>query len=297
MQELTSCSICPRHCQVNRNRQERGFCQAGANLKIGRAALHRWEEPCLSGTNGSGTIFFSYCNLQCIFCQNFEISSKHAGKEVSIERFVEICFELEQKGATNINLVTPTHYIPQIREGLKIAKKKGLTIPIVYNSSGYEDVTALRSLEGLIDIYLPDFKYFDDSLAIRFSHASHYFAICKEALKEMIRQVGKPQFDRNGILQKGVIVRHLILPGHIDDSKRILHYLYHTYHDSIFISIMNQYTVTRLLPYPELNRSVSEKEYEEVIQYAIQLGIENAFIQEQGTDQASFIPSFQGEGV
>ena len=158
MQELTSCSICPRHCQVNRNRQERGFCQAGANLKIGRAALHRWEEPCLSGTNGSGTIFFSYCNLQCIFCQNFEISSKHAGKEVSIERFVEICFELEQKGATNINLVTPTHYIPQIREGLKIAKKKGLTIPIVYNSSGYEDITALRSLENLNSIEMASYK-------------------------------------------------------------------------------------------------------------------------------------------
>ncbi len=294
---LDCCTLCPRMCKVNRNKGEFGFCQAGNTLKIGLAYLHQWEEPCLSGINGSGTIFFSYCNLQCIFCQNREISATHAGKEASITRFSEICLELQAKGAHNINLVTPTHYIPLIRDGLILAKKKGLHIPIVYNTSSYEMVDSLKLLDGLIDIYLPDFKYERDDLAIAFSHAPNYFSFAKDAIQEMVRQVGSCKFDKNGMLQKGVIVRHLILPGHIDDSKNILRYLYETYHDNTFISIMNQYTVTGNFPYPELNRSLTKKEYQEVINYAIDLGIQNGFIQEEETDQSSFIPHFTGEGV
>lgn len=298
LEELNQCTICPRNCRVNRNKEELGFCQAGKNLKIGRASLHMWEEPCISGTNGSGTIFFSYCNLRCIFCQNYEISNLHQGKEITIERFSDICLELQKKGAHNINLVTPTHYIPQIKEGLILAKKKGLTIPIVYNTSSYENVASLKLLEGLIDIYLPDFKYYFDDIAIAFSNTPNYLSYAKDAIEEMIRQVGEPKFDENGMMTKGVIVRHLILPGHIEDSKRVLNYLYQTYKDKIWISIMNQYTVVKpCQKYPELNRMVTKEEYDQVIDYAIELGIKNGFIQEGETALESFIPSFNGEGV
>lgn len=298
LEELNQCTICPRNCRVNRNKKELGFCQAGKNLKIGRASLHMWEEPCISGTNGSGTIFFSYCNLRCIFCQNYEISNLHQGKEITIERFSDICLELQKKGAHNINLVTPTHYIPQIKEGLILAKKKGLTIPIVYNTSSYENVASLKLLEGLIDIYLPDFKYYFDDIAIAFSNTPNYLSYAKDAIEEMIRQVGEPKFDENGMMTKGVIVRHLILPGHIEDSKRVLNYLYQTYKDKIWISIMNQYTVVKACQkYPELNRMVTKEEYDQVIDYAIELGIKNGFIQEGETALESFIPSFNGEGV
>lgn len=298
LEELNQCTICPRNCRVNRNKEELGFCQAGKNLKIGRASLHMWEEPCISGTNGSGTIFFSYCNLRCIFCQNYEISNLHQGKEITIERFSDICLELQKKGAHNINLVTPTHYIPQIKEGLILAKKKGLTIPIVYNTSSYENVASLKLLEGLIDIYLPDFKYYFDDIAIAFSNTPNYLSYAKDAIEEMIRQVGEPKFDENGMMTKGVIVRHLILPGHIEDSKRVLNYLYQTYKDKIWISIMNQYTVVKACQkYPELNRMVTKEEYDQVIDYAIELGIKNGFIQEGETALESFIPSFNGEGV
>lgn len=298
LEELNQCTICPRNCRVNRNEGELGFCQAGNNLKIGRASLHMWEEPCISGINGSGTIFFSYCNLRCIFCQNYEISDLHQGKEITIERFSDICLELQKKGAHNINLVTPTHYIPQIKEGLILAKKKGLTIPVVYNTSSYENVSSLKLLEGLIDIYLPDFKYYFDDIAIAFSNTPNYFSYAKDAIEEMIRQVGEPNFDHNGMMTKGVIVRHLILPGHIEDSKRVLNYLYQTYKDKIWISIMNQYTVVKdCQKYPELNRTVTKEEYDQVIDYAIKLGIKNGFIQEGETALESFIPSFNGEGV
>lgn len=290
---LSCCTLCPRNCKVNRNNGELGFCKAGKNIKIAKYSLHYWEEPCISGKNGSGTIFFSCCNLKCIFCQNYDISTNNYGKEISIEEFADICLELQNKKANNINLVTGVMYIPLIKEGLILAKNKGLNIPIVYNSSGYEKVEALKELDGIIDIYLPDFKYFDNKLAINFSKADNYFEIAKNALQEMYRQVGKAKYKK-GIMQKGVIVRHLLLPNHIEDSKKVIKYLYDTYKDNITISIMNQYTpVRKIMNYEELNNTVTEKEYDELINYACDLGITNAFIQEGETYKESFIPDFK----
>ena len=288
---LLKCDICPRKCGINRNK-ELGFCKSGNKIKIARYSLHFWEEPCISGKTGSGTIFFSGCNLKCIFCQNYDISFNNNGKEISIERFSDICLELEKKGALNINLVTPTIYIPLIKEGLILAKKKGLNIPVVYNTSGYESVESLKELDGLIDIYLPDFKYFDNELANKFSNAPNYFEVACEALKEMYRQVGNPIIEDN-IMKKGVIVRHLLLPKHIDDSKKVIKYLYDTYKDNIYISIMNQFTPIRKIDkYKELNETVNDFEYDELINYALDLGIEKAFIQEGETCKESFIPDF-----
>ena len=218
-EELNSCTLCPRECKVNRNNKELGFCRASNKIKIGGYHLHMWEEPILSSDKGSGTIFFSYCNLGCIYCQNYQISHICKGEEISVERFSNICLELQEMGANNINLVTPTHYIPLIKEGLILAKKQGLTIPIVYNTSGYEKVSSLKSLEGLIDIYLPDFKYYDNNLG-KYSNVSNYYDIATKAIEEMYRQVGKPKYN-NELLIKGLIVRHLVLPGHIEDSKKI----------------------------------------------------------------------------
>ena len=289
---LDSCTICPRNCNVNRNNNELGFCKSGNKIKIARYSLHYWEEPCISGKSGSGTIFFSGCNLKCIFCQNYDLSFSNIGKEITIERFADICIELQNKKALNINLVTPTTYIPLIKEGLLLAKKKGLKIPIVYNTSGYENVSSLKELDGLIDIYLPDFKYYDNNIAINFSKADNYFEIVKDALKEMYRQVGNPIIKR-GIMKKGVIVRHLLLPNHIDDSKKVIKYLYDNYKDNIYISIMNQYTPIRnIKEYDELNKTVEENEYDELINYALDIGIKNAFIQEGETCKESFIPNF-----
>lgn len=289
---LDKCNICPRNCNVNRNKNEYGFCRAGNKLKIARYSLHYWEEPCISGDNGSGTIFFSGCNLRCIFCQNYEISTNNKGKEITIEEFSDICLKLQENKANNINLVTPTIYLPLIKEGLILAKKKGLKIPIVFNSSGYESVESLKELEGLIDIYLPDFKYYDDTLGEKFSNVKNYSSITKDAIKEMYRQVGKPKF-KNDLMVKGVIVRHLLLNTHIDDSKKIIDYLYKTYKDNIYISIMNQYTPVRHIEkYDELNHTVSDKEYDELINYACDLGITKAFIQEGETFKESFIPDF-----
>ena len=288
---LDCCNICPRNCKINRNK-ELGFCKAGNKIKIARYSLHFWEEPCISGEAGSGTIFFSGCNLKCIFCQNYDISFNNSGKEISIERFSEICLELQEKGALNINLVTPTIYIPLIKEGLILAKKNGLNIPIVYNTSGYESVESLKELDGLIDIYLPDFKYFDNCLAKKFSSANNYFEIASLALKEMFRQVGTPIFE-NDIMKKGVIVRHLLLPRHIDDSKKVIKYLYDTYKNNIYISIMNQFTPVRKIDkYKELNETVKDSEYDELINYALDIGVNNAFIQEGETCKESFIPDF-----
>ena len=289
---LNSCTLCPRNCKVNRDKGELGFCKATNKIKIARYSLHMWEEPCISGVEGSGTIFFSCCNLKCIFCQNYDISTNNLGKEITIERFADICLELQEKGANNINLVTPTMYIPLIKEGLILAIRKGLKIPIVYNSSGWENVDTLKELDGLIDIYLPDFKYYDDNLAKRFSNVFDYFNIASKAIEEMYRQVGNNKFNKD-IMTKGVIVRHLLLPEHIDDSKKIIKYLYDTYKDNIYISIMNQYTPLRKIEeYPELNKTVSDSEYDELINYACDLGITKAFIQEGETCKESFIPDF-----
>lgn len=290
--EFECCQICPRNCKINRNMGHLGFCGTGKSLKVARAALHFWEEPPISGDKGSGTIFFSGCNLKCVYCQNYEISTGGKGKEITVDRFVELCLDLQMQGANNINLVTPTHYIPLIKEGILLAKEKGLKVPIVYNSSGYESVEALKELEGIVDVYLPDLKYCNDDLAIAYSKAPHYFTTATRAIREMFRQVGPCQFDENGLITKGVIVRHLLLPTHLDDSKKIIQYLYETYHDDIYISIMNQYTVIRTLPFPELNQTVTDEEYDELINFAIDLGVTNAFMQEGGTASESFIPDF-----
>jgi len=289
---LKKCNLCPRKCNIDRSSGNVGFCLANDKLKIARYSLHYWEEPCISGNNGSGTIFFSHCNLKCVFCQNYEISTNNYGKEISVDRFVEICLELQKMGALNINLVTPTHFIPLIKEGLVKAKENGLSIPIVYNTNSYENVESLKLLDGLIDIYLPDLKYYDNNLASKYSSCKNYFNVATDAIKEMYRQVGNPVFDGD-ILKKGIIVRHLLLPTHGDDSKKIIKYLYDTYQDNIFISIMNQYTpIKNFDKFPELNKKVEDFEYEDVIDYACDLGIVNAFIQEGETQLESFIPDF-----
>lgn len=298
MKELEKCQICPRECKVNRNEGEKGLCGMSSKVKVARISLHYFEEPPISGTNGSGTIFFSGCNMKCIFCQNYNISTNNFGKEISIEELANKMIELQEKKAHNINLVTPTHYTPQIIEAIKIAKKKGLTIPIIYNSSGYEKVETLKKLNGLIDIYLPDLKYYDEIIAIKYSKAPNYFEFATNAIKEMYNQVGKVKFDKSGILKKGVIVRHLMLPENLNDSKTILNYLYKTYHNNIFISIMNQYTpLEQVKNIESLNHKVKESDYNKLINYACDLGITNAFMQVGDTAKDSFIPDFDLTGI
>ena len=290
--------LCPRECGVNRKKGEMGVCGQTAAIKAARAALHMWEEPCISGQNGSGTVFFSGCNLGCIFCQNHNIATGKAGIEISIERLAEIFLELQEKGANNINLVTAGHFLPQVAVALEMAKEQGLHIPVVYNSSGYEKAKTLKMLDGLVDIYLPDFKYMDAVLAKKYSHAQDYPEIAKEALSEMVRQVGKAEFDSRGMMKKGVIVRQLLLPGHVKDAKNVLKYLYETYGDRIYISMMNQYTpMPAMKDDPQLSRKVTDREYERLIDYAISLGLKNGFMQEGETAKESFIPEFDGEGV
>jgi len=294
---LKKCELCPRMCGINRY-EKQGFCGANDKIKIARASLHMWEEPCISHENGSGTIFFSHCNLKCIYCQNYDISTNNYGKEITINKLSEIMLNLQNKNAHNINLVTPTHYVPQIIEAIKIARKKGLNIPIIYNTSGYERKETIKLLDGYIDIYLTDMKYYDDKYAKEYSKATNYFNHAKEALDEMYKQIGNPKISKNGIMEKGIIVRHLILPELIDDSKKIIDYLYKTYKDDIYLSIMNQYTpLENVKNHSSLNRIITKDEYDEVINYAVSLGIENAFIQEGETQKESFIPSFNNEGI
>ena len=294
------CNQCPRKCNKERREDDTasyGYCKVSVRPKVARAALHFWEEPCISGEEGSGTVFFSGCNLRCLYCQNREIAAGVRGKEISIERLAEIFLELQEKGANNINLVTPSHYYAQIKEALLLVKEK-LHIPVIANTSSYESVEELKEMEGLIDIYLADFKYMSRELAEKYSHAKDYPQVAAEALREMFRQLGEPEFDERCMMKKGIIVRHLLLPGCMEDSKAVLKYLYETYGNSIFISIMNQYTpLSHVESYSELNRRVTEEEYEEVVDYAIELGIENGFIQEGETAEESFIPNFDGEGV
>lgn len=298
IQDLQHCTLCPRKCGVNRSIGQKGYCKESIQLVVGRAALHHWEEPCISGLRGSGTVFFSGCNMGCIFCQNAELSKGNQGKAIPISRLSEIFLELQGQGAHNINLVTPTHYIPHIIEALKIAKQGGLHLPIVYNCSGYERVEILKKLEGLIDIYLPDCKYYSEALSRRYSYAPHYFEYAFRAIEEMVRQVGSTIFDQGDMMQKGVIVRHLMLPGQLVDSKRIVRYLYGHFHNQIYLSLMNQYTpLSQVAEYPELNRKVSKKSYEKLIDFALDLGVENGFIQEEETASESFIPEFNGEGI
>ena len=298
MKYMEQCTICPRDCKVNRNLGQKGYCREDSQIKVARAALHMWEEPCISGEEGSGTVFFSGCAMGCVFCQNRNIATDEVGKIVSVERLADIFLELQEKKANNINLVTPSHYVCQIREAIKLAREKGLKLPIVYNSSGYEKVETIKLLEGFVDIYLPDMKYFEEAIAMRYSNAKDYFKTASAAIHEMVRQVGTPQFDNHGNMTKGVIIRHLALPGYDEDSKKILRYLYETYTDQVYLSIMNQYTpLSYVSHFPEINRKLTDAEYEELVDYAIDLGVENGFIQEGETASESFIPSFDYEGV
>ncbi len=241
---LEKCIICPRNCKINRLKGEKGFCNCDDKVKVALVSSHEFEEPCISGKNGSGTVFFSNCNLRCIYCQNYEISQEGFGKVVSIERLAEIFLEQQKRNLNNINLVTPTTYIYQIIEAIKIAKKKGLTIPIIYNSNGYENVETIKALEGYIDVYLPDLKYYSNELAIKYSQAPNYFKVATEAINEMYKQVGKFEFNENGIIQKGVIIRHLILPNHIQNTKQILKWIKNNFDDKVMVSIMAQYFPT-----------------------------------------------------
>ncbi len=292
------CSLCPRMCGTDRAAGQKGFCGGGNLVRVARAALHYWEEPCISGESGSGTVFFSGCTMRCVFCQNKEISRSEVGKEITIERLAEIYLELAAKGANNINLVTPMHYAPQITAALDIARKNGLTLPIVWNTGGWERRESIAAVRDYADIWLSDFKYFDSSLGESLSKAPNYFSIAAAALDQMVKQTCEPVFDENGIMRRGVIVRHLMLPGHLDDTKNVLRFLYENYGDSIWISIMNQYTPMCSDPrFPELSRTVSDEEYNEAIDFACELGIENAFVQEGGTVGESFIPPFDLSGV
>lgn len=298
MNKYENCLLCPRKCGINRAIGQTGVCGVSAEIRVARAALHYWEEPCISGKKGSGAVFFSGCSLHCVFCQNREISDGKAGKLISKERLSDIFMELADKGANNINLVTPGQYIPDIVWAVNDAKSRGMKLPIIYNTSGYENVTELKLLEGIVDVYLPDFKYMDSALSARYSRAKDYPSVAKQALSEMVRQ--QPDVvidDATGLIQKGVIVRQLLLPGHVNDAKAVLKYLYDTYHDHVYISMMSQFTPIALKDYPEINRTVTRREYERLIDYAIKIGITNAFIQEGNVAKDSFIPAFDGEGV
>ena len=297
--ENKACAICPRRCNALREEGKNGFCGVSdPGVFLARAALHFWEEPCISGTRGSGTVFFSGCNLRCVYCQNHEISEMKSGKRVPISRLSEIFLELQEKGAHNLNLVTPTHYACEIHEALREARREGLTLPVVWNTSGYEDPETLKALEGDVDVYLTDFKYMDRDLAARFSKAPDYPSAAKAALREMVRQKPRLLADDEGMLREGVIVRHLLLPGHVRNAKDVVRYVYGTYGDSVLLSLMNQYTPVREIPdVPELNRRPTRREYEKLISFALDLGVTNALIQEGGTQKESFIPAFDCEGV
>lgn len=317
--EYKSCHLCPRNCGVNRY-ETVGFCKEKSALHVSRAALHMWEEPCISGSSGSGTVFFSGCNMGCVFCQNKAISRGEVGKKISIDRLVDIFFELEDKGANNINLVTGDMFIPTIRTAIEIAKSKGLTLPFLFNTSSYLNLDAVKSLDGLIDIYLPDLKYIREKDAIKYSNAHGYVQAARAAIDEMIRQQPaclfiekdcpeKAAIDNNTdkqtirahtekILQKGVVVRHLLMPGMLIQAKLIVKYLYDRYDDNIFISLMNQYTPSgNLEAFSEIDRKITQEEYDSLIDYAAQIGVTNGFMQIGETAKESFIPQFDLTGV
>lgn len=351
------CNLCPRECGADRDAGEKGYCQSDSRIYVARAALHRWEEPCISGKGGSGTVFFSGCNLRCVYCQNHEIASGGAGKPVTVERLAEIFLELQDKGAENINLVTPDHHVAAVAKAVLQAKERGLFLPVVYNGSGYEKPEAIRKLSGIVDVFLTDFKYMDASLAERFSHAKDYPETAKRALAEMVditsvrpsekgtsgegvyitrnrlsmkdslgrvvdinrnslqdydslqsevninQEIASSSlcFDENGMLRRGVIVRHLLLPGHKRNAKDVIRYVHETYGDSVILSIMNQYTpvsgIAERTDCEELYRKVTRREYAAVVEYAVELGVKNAYIQEGDTAKESFVPDFNGEGV
>ena len=302
MDAYQSCSLCPRACGIDRSAGKRGFCGTDAQLRVVRAALHYWEEPCISETEGSGAVFFSGCNLGCVFCQNYEIShltKEMTGITVSPQRLAEIFFSLQEQQANNINLVTADVHIPAVAEALRIARTQGLSIPVIFNSSSYVNVGSLHMLEGLVDVYLPDFKFYSSSKAAKYLRAADYPQTARRAIEEMVRQTGNCSFDENGRIQKGVIVRHLLMPHGLLEAKMIVKELYHSYGDAVYLSLMNQYTpiMEHLKRYPELQKGPSEAEYTDLIEYTLALGVKNAYMQEGGTVSESFIPAFDGTGV
>lgn len=297
---MKDCTLCPRNCHADRSAGLPGFCRSGGRVRAARAALHYWEEPCICGEEGSGAVFFSGCSLGCVYCQNRPVADGTVGKEITVERLAEIFLELQAQNARNINLVTASHFIPQTAEALVRARQNGLSVPVVYNTGGYEKAETLKLLEGLVDIYLPDFKYLDPELAAKYSFAPDYPETAKAALAEMVRQVGEPVFEDEGEerMIRGVIVRHLVLPGLTEASKKVIRYLHETYGNRIYISILNQYTpMPGMEKYPELNRKLTAEEYDAVVDDAVAVGVENGFIQEGDTASESFIPVFDITGI
>ena len=293
LEQLAKCEICPFRCKVNRLSGQVGRCGCGDKIRVAKYQLHYFEEPCISGKSGSGTVFFSNCNFKCIFCQNYKISQEGKGNEVTIEELANIFLKLQQEGANNINLVTPTMYAYQIIEAIKLARMNGLNLPIIYNSNGYENVETLRDLRGYVDVYLPDLKYYADELAIKYSKAPNYFETATKAILEMINQVGLPEFDENGMIKKGVIIRHLVLPGHIQNSKHILKWLKENVEGKTYVSVMAQYFPTYKAKEDEyLNRKLTRKEYSEIEQYLYLLDIQNGYMQELGKHEEEYVPDF-----
>lgn len=293
MEELSSCTICPHNCKVNRNNGQIGRCRSGNKVKIALASVHNYEEPCISGKNGSGTIFFSNCNLSCIYCQNYKISQLGKGYELSVEELANIMLEQQEKGVNNINLVTPTMYAYQIIEAIKIARQNGLNIPIIYNTNGYENVKTIQDLNGYVDVYLPDLKYYSNELSKKYSKVDNYFKYATEAIKEMYKQVGSPVFNEDGIIQKGLIIRHLVLPNHLQNSKHILKWIKENIPEDTYVSVMAQYFPTYKAKEDELiNRKLTKKEYKEIEEFLYTLYLKNGYMQELGEHEEEYVPDF-----
>lgn len=293
LEYLEKCEICPHRCKINRIDGKIGRCKSTDKIKIALVSVHNYEEPCISGENGSGTVFFSNCNLNCVFCQNYEISQQGLGKEITIQQLADIFINQQNKGVENINLVTPTSYVIQIIEAIKIARSKGLKIPIVYNTNGYENIETIKMLDGYIDIYLPDLKYIDNDIGKKYSKIDNYFEIASKAIKEMYNQVGKYKFDNRGIMQRGIIIRHLILPNNIESSKKVLKWIEQNMPQDIYVSIMAQYFPTyKAKEICELNRNLTISEYEEVENYLYSLNLENGYIQELGKHEEKYVPKW-----
>ena len=293
LDELSQCTICPHMCMINRNNGQIGRCKSTNNVKIALASLHYFEEPCISGTNGSGTVFFSNCNLSCVFCQNYKISQQGKGNEITIDELANIFIMQQEKKAHNINLVTPTMYVPQIIKAIKIAKRNGLKIPIIYNSNGYENVETIKLLNGYIDVYLPDLKYFDDSIAKKYSKINNYFENACKAIQEMYFQVGLPKFNKDGLIEKGVIIRHLVLPNNLENSKKVLLWLKENMPKEVYVSLMAQYFPTyKAKDIPELNRKLTPEEFNEIKSYFDDLGFINGYFQELGEHEEEYVPEF-----
>ena len=294
MKELQNCTICPHRCKVNRLDGQIGRCKCNDKIKIALASIHNYEEPCISGGNGSGTVFFSNCNLSCIYCQNYEISQLGRGKNITIAELANTFLELQRKNVNNINLVTPTMYAYQIKEAIKIARKDGLKIPIIYNTNSYENVETIKALNGYIDVYLPDLKYYSNELSKKYSKVDKYFEVATKAIKEMYKQVGTAKFDENGIIQKGVIIRHLILPNHLQNSKHILKWIKENMPDDIYVSVMAQYFPTYKAKQDNLiNRKLKAKEYREIEEFLYTLDLKNGYIQEIGEHEEEYVPKWE----